>query len=389
MHVPFVLAIIPWLLQGKRGVRLEGPEEIDRRERAPGAAAGMERMPSPPRARSSFCQPLSRPDRAATAGRLALIWAATPRAARQARQTPPPPPILELGGSGTVPRGDGRHACCARAAAFAGSKDMSPHYLLEVRIDFSYFLPSIWSLPVRLSRGYYRGRGWGLEAAAAAELMILMARPHTAWRPGSWKSTCLLPRLAGRERASLRRAALGAESGRCWQYTAALWGFNRTKTTAAASSLSPSPFLVVQLIFSHGHCSHYPLAFSALSCWGPLFLAWSSPAAMAMQVAVPLWIGAPVGSKMGHGGHHVMIRIWQRQWTHLAFARSGLLQGTLFVSLYNHTTSQLHKSRTHNPYMVAAAPLFDRPSWFFISSLYSRIIMSSSLYLGLLETQGE
>jgi len=120
-------------------VRLEGPEEIDRRERAPGAAAGMERMPSPPRARSSFCQPLSRPDRAATAGRLALIWAATPRAARQARQTPPPPPILELGGSGTVPRGDGRHACCARAAAFAGSKDMSPHYLLEVRIDFSYF----------------------------------------------------------------------------------------------------------------------------------------------------------------------------------------------------------------------------------------------------------
>jgi len=232
MHVPFVLAIIPWLLQGKRGVRLEGPEEIDRRERAPGAAAGMERMPSPPRARSSFCQPLSRPDRAATAGRLALIWAATPRAARQARQTPPPPPILELGGSGTVPRGDGRHACCARAAAFAGSKDMSPHYLLEVRIDFSYFLLSIWSLPVRLSRGYYRGRGWGLEAAAAAELLILMARPYTAWRPGSWKSTCLLPRLAGRERASLRRAALGAESGRCWQYTAALWGFNRTKTTA-------------------------------------------------------------------------------------------------------------------------------------------------------------
>jgi len=83
---------------------------------------------------------------------------------------------------------------------------------------------------------------------------------------------------------------------------------------------------------------------------------------MAMQVAVPLWIGAPVGSKMGHGGHHVMIRIWQRQWTHLAFVRSGLLQGTLFVSLYNHSTSQLHKSRTHNPYMVAAAPLLDRPS---------------------------
>lgn len=45
-------------------MRLRGPEEIDRRERAPGAAAGMERMPSPPRARSSFCQPLSRPDRA-------------------------------------------------------------------------------------------------------------------------------------------------------------------------------------------------------------------------------------------------------------------------------------------------------------------------------------
>ncbi|RLM56160.1 hypothetical protein C2845_PM10G17470 [Panicum miliaceum] len=35
----------------------------------------------------------------------------------------------------------------------------------------------------------------------------------------------------------------------------------------------------------------------------------------------------PVGSKMGHGGHHVMIHIWQRQWTHLAFAGSGLLQG--------------------------------------------------------------
>lgn len=119
-------------------MRLEGPEEIDRRERAPGAAAGMERMPSPPRARSSFCQPLSLvltgPRRPAGS-----LWAATPRAARQARQTPPPPPILELGGSGTVPRGDGRHACCARTAAFAGSKDMSPHYLLEVRIDFSYF----------------------------------------------------------------------------------------------------------------------------------------------------------------------------------------------------------------------------------------------------------
>ncbi|KAG2607562.1 hypothetical protein PVAP13_4NG257900 [Panicum virgatum] len=48
----------------ERGVRLGGLEEIDRRERAPGAADGMERMPSPPRARSSFCQPLSRPDRA-------------------------------------------------------------------------------------------------------------------------------------------------------------------------------------------------------------------------------------------------------------------------------------------------------------------------------------
>jgi|UPI0007F2B846 hypothetical protein len=44
----------------QRPIRL-GPEEIDRRERAPGAAAGMERMPSPPRARFSFCQPLSRP----------------------------------------------------------------------------------------------------------------------------------------------------------------------------------------------------------------------------------------------------------------------------------------------------------------------------------------
>ena len=30
--------------------------------------------------------------------------------------------------------------------------------------------------------------------------------------------------------------------------------------------LSPSPFLVVQLIVSHGHCSHYPCAVSALSC---------------------------------------------------------------------------------------------------------------------------
>ena len=38
-----------------------GPEEIDRRERAPGAAAGMERMPSPSRARYSYCQPLCRP----------------------------------------------------------------------------------------------------------------------------------------------------------------------------------------------------------------------------------------------------------------------------------------------------------------------------------------
>jgi len=58
---------------------------------------------------------------------------------------------------------------------------------------------------------------------------------------------------------------------------------------------------------------------------------------MAMQVAVPLWIGAPVGSKMGHGGHHVMIRIWQRQWTHLAFARSGLLQGFGRHELTGHT----------------------------------------------------
>ncbi|PUZ59750.1 hypothetical protein GQ55_4G067600 [Panicum hallii var. hallii] len=37
----------------------------------------MERMPSPPRARCSFCQPLSRPRRAD--GWLALIWATTPR----------------------------------------------------------------------------------------------------------------------------------------------------------------------------------------------------------------------------------------------------------------------------------------------------------------------
>ncbi|KAG0515375.1 hypothetical protein BDA96_10G272800 [Sorghum bicolor] len=53
-----LLRLIP--VSDSRPIRL-GPEEIDRRERAPGAAAGMERMPSPPRARFSFCQPLSRP----------------------------------------------------------------------------------------------------------------------------------------------------------------------------------------------------------------------------------------------------------------------------------------------------------------------------------------
>jgi hypothetical protein len=56
---------------------------------------------------------------------------------------------------------------------------------------------------------------------------------------------------------------------------------------------------------------------------------------MVMQVAVLLSIGAPVGSKMGYGGHHVMIHIWQRQWTHLAFARSGLLP-CLYLSLQSH-----------------------------------------------------
>ncbi|OEL27791.1 hypothetical protein BAE44_0011190, partial [Dichanthelium oligosanthes] len=56
-----------YLLSGYRREErreIKGPEEFDRRERAPGAAAGMEGMPSPPRARSSFCQPLSRPGRA-------------------------------------------------------------------------------------------------------------------------------------------------------------------------------------------------------------------------------------------------------------------------------------------------------------------------------------
>lgn len=59
-----------------------GPEEIDRRERAPGAAIGMERMPSPPRARFSFCQPLPRPEptpieRRVCVASYTLLWAAS------------------------------------------------------------------------------------------------------------------------------------------------------------------------------------------------------------------------------------------------------------------------------------------------------------------------
>lgn len=169
-----------------------GPEEIDRRERAPGAATGMERMPSPPRARFSFCQPLPRPEptpieRRVCVASYTLLWAASVAAclvaagASGAADAETPPPILEgkegeregeggergigTGGCGgncaTQPRarrdGQGRHACCEGTTAFAGTKGMSPHYLLEIRTDFSHFFCSF--LSVRLSGGYYRGRG--------------------------------------------------------------------------------------------------------------------------------------------------------------------------------------------------------------------------------------
>lgn len=47
------------------------------------------------------------------------------------------------GNCATQPRarrdGQGRHACCEGTTAFAGTKGMSPHYLLEIRTDFSHF----------------------------------------------------------------------------------------------------------------------------------------------------------------------------------------------------------------------------------------------------------
>jgi hypothetical protein len=85
----------------------------------------------------------------------------------------------------------------------------------------------------------------------------------------------------------------------------------------------------------------------------------------------------PVGSKMGHGGHHVMIHIWQRQWTHLAFARSGLLQGTLFVSLpITLATSQLHTghAQIYAPSWLLLAPFLV----FMIFHLPSLLISSCS-----------
>lgn len=110
-----------------------GPEEIDRRERAPGAATGMERMPSPPRARFSFCQPLPRPEptpieRRVCVASYTLLWAASVAAclvaagASGAADAETPPPILE----GKEPRREGEGKGEREELARAGAVETVP-----------------------------------------------------------------------------------------------------------------------------------------------------------------------------------------------------------------------------------------------------------------------
>ena len=120
-----------------------------------------------------------------------------------------------------------------------------------------------------------------MEAAAAAELLILMARPH-GMEAREFKEY-LLPRGPASQGASEFAVGFAVHFFEDFPLPHSPdllpWELNRggadstlrrckdlTEQRLQLHHLSPSPFLVVQLIVSHGHCSHYPCAVSALSC---------------------------------------------------------------------------------------------------------------------------